>query len=110
TARAGLPLHSGRCDNFGMGQLGFFTRVQLAEMRDRTKSRRYSPEAEAFRRDHARHRAWGLTQRHAQKLRRAREVAAREVAAPVPAAPLPSGRSRAVARAHVPSKPVPPSP
>src|SRR4051794_14683733 len=63
-----------------MGQLGFFTKVQLAEMRDRTKSRHYSPQADAFRRKHERHRAWGLTQRHARKLR----------SAPMPPQPEPS--------------------
>ncbi len=52
-----------------MGQLGLFTRAELAEMRDRTKSRRYSPEKEAFRREHERRRAWGLIQRHSRKLR-----------------------------------------
>ena len=43
-------------------------------MRDRTKSRRYSPEREEFRRTHARHRAWGLAQRHAERLRQLRGV------------------------------------
>ena len=38
-------------------------------MRDRTASRSYSPAAEQFRRDHERHRAWGLTQRYARKER-----------------------------------------
>jgi hypothetical protein len=41
-------------------------------MRDRTASRRYSPAAEEFRRTHEPHRAWGLTQRHAERLRRRR--------------------------------------
>src|ERR1700733_14628947 len=45
-------------------QLELFSRSELASMRDRTRSRNYSPEAEQFRRDHARHRAWGLAQRH----------------------------------------------
>jgi hypothetical protein len=53
-------------------QLQFFTRSQVAEMRDRTASRSYSPEGEAFRREHERHRAWGLDRRHAEKLRRGR--------------------------------------
>src|SRR6187402_2059711 len=48
----------------------FFTRSEIAEMRDRTRSRRYSPAREEFRREHARHRAWGLVERHARKLRR----------------------------------------
>jgi hypothetical protein len=38
-------------------------------MRDRTKSRRYSPEKEAFRREHERRRGFGLVQRHSRKLR-----------------------------------------
>ncbi|MFI5892509.1 hypothetical protein ACIA5D_20615 [Actinoplanes sp. NPDC051513] len=48
----------------------FFTKSQLAEMRDPTRSRRYSPAREEFRRVHARQRAWGLVERHARKLRR----------------------------------------
>jgi hypothetical protein len=51
-------------------QLQLFTRAELTAMRDRTKSRSYSPEADEFRRVHERHRAWGLQQRHARKLRR----------------------------------------
>src|SRR6187402_1500562 len=39
-------------------------------MRDRTRRRNYSAEAEEFRREHARHREWGLAQRHARKLTR----------------------------------------
>jgi hypothetical protein len=53
-----------------MRQLQLFTTAELAAMRDRRASRRYSPEAEEFRRDHARHRKWGLAQRHARRLRR----------------------------------------
>ncbi|REF98500.1 hypothetical protein DFJ67_4518 [Asanoa ferruginea] len=41
-------------------------------MRDRTAARNYSPAGEEFRREHQRHRAWGLTRRHADRLRRAR--------------------------------------
>ncbi|HEX5201208.1 MAG TPA: hypothetical protein VFW27_14855, partial [Actinoplanes sp.] len=52
-----------------MRQLQLFTSAQLATMRDPTKRRNYSAEAEEFRREHQRHRAWGLTQRHARKLR-----------------------------------------
>jgi hypothetical protein len=52
-----------------VGQLSFFTRVELAAMRDRTRSRRYSPQKEAFRREHERRRAFGLAQRHSRKLR-----------------------------------------
>jgi hypothetical protein len=53
-----------------MWQLQLFTTAELAAMRDRPASRRYSPEAEEFRREHARHRNWGLAQRHARRLRR----------------------------------------
>ena len=49
-------------------QLSLFTRPATAAMRDRTKTRNYSPEKEEFRRDHARRRRWGLARRHAQKL------------------------------------------
>ena len=45
-------------------------------MRDRTRRRNYSPAAEEFRREHERHRAWGLQQRHAAKLSRLRREAA----------------------------------
>ena len=53
-----------------MPQLELFTRAQLAGMRDRTRRRNYSAEAEEFRRDHQRHREWGLQQRQARKLSR----------------------------------------
>jgi hypothetical protein len=55
-----------------MRQLQLFTPAELAGMRDRTASRNYSPEGEEFRREHARHRAWGLIQRHNERLRRLR--------------------------------------
>jgi hypothetical protein len=38
-------------------------------MRDPTKRRNYSVEAEEFRREHAARRVWGLQQRHARKMR-----------------------------------------
>jgi len=53
-----------------VGQMGLFTRAEVATMRDRTRRRNYSAEAEEFRREHQRHREWGLTQRHARKLSR----------------------------------------
>jgi hypothetical protein len=53
-----------------MRQLELLTSAQLATMRDRTRRRNYSAEAEEFREAHQRHRAWGLTQRHARKLSR----------------------------------------
>ena len=63
-----------------MRQLGLFTSAQLAVMRDRTASRSYSPAGDEFRRRHQRQRAWGLTQRHAERLRqvRARRAASGE--------------------------------
>jgi len=51
-------------------QLQFFTSAQMAQMRDRTASRNYSPERDAFRRVHERHRAWGLDRRYAAKRQR----------------------------------------
>jgi hypothetical protein len=42
-------------------------------MRDRTASHSYSQAGEEFRREHERHRAWGLTRRHAERLRRLRD-------------------------------------
>jgi hypothetical protein len=47
-----------------------FTPAHTAAMRDHTKRRNYSEEAEQFRREHAIRRDWGLEQRHARKLRR----------------------------------------
>ena len=55
---------------FSMRQLQLFTSAQLAQMRDRTASRSYSPAGEEFRREHERHRAWGLARRHAERMRR----------------------------------------
>ncbi|MEU4242299.1 hypothetical protein [Actinoplanes sp. NPDC026619] len=49
-------------------QLQLLTNSELAAMRDRTKARNYSAAADEFRREHARHRHWGLARRHAQKL------------------------------------------
>src|ERR1700754_4904793 len=57
-------------DNLFMRQLQLFTSAEMAKMRDRTRSRNYSPVIDEFRREHARHRAWGLERRHAEKLRR----------------------------------------
>ena len=57
-------------NNLWVGQIGLFTRDQLVAMRDRTRRRNYSAEAEKFRREHEKHREWGLAQRHARKLTR----------------------------------------
>ncbi|MCW2137929.1 hypothetical protein BXY51_002472 [Actinoplanes cyaneus] len=55
-------------DNLMVAQMSLFSRSELAGMRDRTLSRNYSVEREEFRREHERHRAWGLRQRHTRKL------------------------------------------
>lgn len=54
-----------------MAQLSLFPTRHL---RGRTLRRNYSPAAEQFRREHERHRSWGLTQRHARRLRQLREA------------------------------------
>src|SRR6185436_3208557 len=53
--------------NYRMRQLQLFNSSQLAQMRDRTASRNYSPERDEFRREHQRHRDWGLERRYARK-------------------------------------------
>jgi hypothetical protein len=50
--------------------MSFFTGAQTASMRDRTKRRNYSAEAEKFRGEQSVRRSWGLQQRHAGKMRR----------------------------------------
>jgi hypothetical protein len=55
-----------------MGQGSLFSRAEITSMRDRARSRNYSAAREEFRREHERHRAWGLQRRHAEKLRRLR--------------------------------------
>jgi len=72
-------------DNCCVRQLQLFTSAELAAMRDRTKSRRYSPAQEEFRREHARQRAWGLARRHAEKLRRLHAEKLRRLHAAAPA-------------------------
>lgn len=64
-----------------------FAVAEVAAMRDRTRSRRYSPQREEFRREHERRRAWGLVRRHAERLRRVRD----RPADPRPADPQPAG-------------------
>ena len=51
-----------------MSQPSLFSRSELATMRDRTKARNYSPERDAFRRDHQRRRNHGKAQRHAARI------------------------------------------
>jgi hypothetical protein len=53
-----------------MSQISLFNPSEVAEMRDRTKDRNYSPERDAFRRDHQRRRDHGKAQRHAARLYR----------------------------------------
>ena len=64
---------AGMRNNNPMRQFQLFTTAELARMRDRTASRNYSPERDEFRREHERHRAWGLGQRHHQRLRHLRK-------------------------------------
>jgi hypothetical protein len=94
-----------------MGQMQFFTTAQVAEMRDRTASRRYSPAAEEFRRDHARHREWGLRRRHADRLRRARGASRGLRTAPLSGDParLPEASAPRCTRAPVIAAPAPAS-
>src|SRR5947208_15308944 len=82
-----------------MAQLELFSRSQIAAVRDRTASRNYSPEREQFRREHERHREWGLRQRHGRRLMHLRiygDIAAptdrtadRQASEPSSAAPAP---------------------
>ncbi|SNY44277.1 hypothetical protein SAMN05421748_10751 [Paractinoplanes atraurantiacus] len=51
-----------------MAQMGFFSRSEIAAMRDWTGVPRHSPDMVEIRRDHAERRRWGLKRRHAAKL------------------------------------------
>lgn len=53
-----------------MSQLSLFSPADVAEMRDRTKARNYSPDRDAFRRDHQRRRDHGKAQGHAERIYR----------------------------------------
>jgi hypothetical protein len=86
---------AGFWDNSCMRQLALFTVAELSAMRDRSRSRRYSPANEQFRREHARHRAWGLARRHAEKLRRAQERRDEAALEPAPSQP-PAASEQAV--------------
>lgn len=68
-----LPATTNPRDNRAMQQMGLFTAAEVTAMRDRTRRRNYSPQAEAFRRDHEKRRAFGLKQRHALRERRLRD-------------------------------------
>jgi hypothetical protein len=66
-------------------------------MRDRMRARNYSPERERFRREHERHRAWGLARRHEEKLRRIRESRGEDQSAAIDSrSPNPSRAPRPV--------------
>jgi hypothetical protein len=54
-----------------MAQLTLFPTRHL---RDRRLRRNYSAQADEFRREHERHRAWGLARRHARRLRQLTET------------------------------------
>src|SRR3954447_17469271 len=70
-----------------MLQLQLFNTAELAAMRDRTRSRRYSPAGEQFRREHARRRDFGLARRHAEKLRRLHDRRDEAALKPAPTPP-----------------------
>jgi hypothetical protein len=72
-----------------MGQGSLFSRAEIAVMCDRTASRNYSAARDEFRRDHERHRSWGLQRRHAEKLRRIRQSGSGSASAGPPPAPTP---------------------
>jgi hypothetical protein len=89
-------------ENQCMGQGSLFSRSEIAGMRDRTRSRKYSAARDDFRREHERHRAWGLQRRHAEKLRRIREgrsTSPEVVNSAAPATPPASSSRRPAARA-----------
>src|SRR5262249_39040198 len=95
-----LPLARRRRENCFVAQIGLFSRAQITAMRDRTRSRNYSPERDAFRREHQRHRDWGLTQRYARKERHLRAAAANRPGAH--SAPAMAARSAASTAADSP--------
>jgi hypothetical protein len=67
-----------------MTQLSLFSQAELADMRDRTKSRNYSPERDAFRRDHQRRRDHGKAQRHAARIYQAFQQSCDDEVPPIP--------------------------
>ncbi|SFE72710.1 hypothetical protein SAMN05421541_103252 [Actinoplanes philippinensis] len=91
-----------------MGQASLFSRSEISAMRDRTRSRNYSAARDEFRREHERHREWGLRQRHGEKLRRLRQSRAAPEAAETQKGPSPSPLSPP-SRASLPAPLSPPS-
>src|SRR3954452_15633138 len=98
-------------NQYVLGQRGLFSRAEITRMYDATRRRNYSAAGERFRKEHQRHRDWGLEQRHRKKLCdlygsvEAAEAhsAERARAALAPAAPEPP-----VDEAEHPAPPVPP--
>jgi hypothetical protein len=74
-------------------QLSLFSPSELAEMRDRTKKRNYSPELEAFRRDHQHRRDHGKAQRHAARIYRNFQQSCGDDPPRIPPRPLTTPRS-----------------
>ena len=62
--------------------MSLFSRSGIAGMRDWSAARNHCPERDAFRREHERHRAWGLRRRHAAKLRHLRQNRPEQPAVP----------------------------
>jgi hypothetical protein len=83
--------------------MSLFGRAEITSMRDRTASRNYSAARDEFRREHERHRAWGLQRRHAEKLRRIRGAVSAGRSVPArpdpPASPLTLPDTREVSAA-----------
>ena len=91
-----------------MRQTSLFSRAEIAEMRDPTRSRNYSASREEFRREHERRRFWGLRRRHAEKLHRLREQASGFAAGQDQTVPVaPASSPSAVASRQVPVGQVP---
>src|SRR3954452_16626290 len=55
-------------NQYVLGQRGLFSRAEITAMYDATRRRNYSAAGERFRKEHQRHRDWGLEQRHRKKL------------------------------------------
>src|SRR3954470_5754755 len=55
-------------NEYVLGQRELFSRAEITAMYDATRRRNYSPAGERFRKEHQRHRDWGLEQRHRKKL------------------------------------------
>jgi hypothetical protein len=94
-------------DNCLMRQLSLFTPAQVAGMRDRTASRNHSPSRDQFRREHERHRAWGLVRRHAERLHRSQPPKANVAGQPQQGWTQDPSQTSAPALAEQPTRAVP---